>query len=234
MIGMSKAAIKIASGDSGMLSATISTSSAGECKCLFNPAEFSIQRAANYAEHKVPGLDRPILQFLSGEAEVMKFSLFFDTYSAGLETGNMKLMINNTLPILMKPDVRDFSEPFYKLLNVNESKHMPDMVSFEWGKTKFVGYVTDISQKFTMFSPQGVPLRATLDITLKSSRKDNNIRNSPDRTKHRVVKSGDRLYGFAFREYDDCSEWRRIAEANKLDNPRKLKSGSHIVVPPIL
>lgn len=233
MILMPKASIKIASGDSGMLSATISTSDAGACKCLFNPSEFSIQRSANYAEHKVPGLDRPILQFINGEAEIMRFSLFFDTYSAGMETGNLKLMLNNKLPTMLKADVRDFSDPFYKLLNVDEDKHMPNMVSFEWGKTKFVGYVIDINQKFTKFSPKGVPLRATLDITLKSSRKDNNIRNSPDRTKHRVVKSGDRLYGFAYLEYGDCSEWRRIAEVNGIDNPRRIKSGDRIIVPAI-
>ncbi len=234
MLFMSKAKIKIAKDGGGLLGAIVSGLGLDDCACLFNPSEFHIQRSANYAEHKIPGLDRPIMQFINGEAEIMKFSLFFDTFSAGSETGKLKLMLTNKLPTMLKPDVRDYTEPFYKLLNVNEDKHAPNLVTFEWGKTKFTGYITDISQKFTLFSSKGVPLRATLEITMKSSKKDNNVRNSPDRTKHRVVKSGDMLYSFAYAEYEDCSQWRRIAEANGIDNPRRLKSGDSITVPAII
>ncbi|MDD2497548.1 MAG: LysM peptidoglycan-binding domain-containing protein [Desulfitobacteriaceae bacterium] len=233
MILLPKAKIKIADSDGGTPSASVSVPGSDECKCLFNPSEFQIQRSVNYAEHKVPGLDRPILQFISGEAEIMKFSLFFDTYSAGPETGSLDLMLTNTYPTLLKPDVRDFTNPFYELLNVDENNHAPHLVTFEWGKTKFTGYIIEINQKFTLFSSNGVPLRATLEITLKSNKKDNNIRNSPDRTKHRVIKSGDTLYGFANAEYGDCSEWRRIAEVNGIDNPRLLKSGDSIIIPAI-
>jgi len=234
MIFMPKAKIKIADDSKGgSLSASVSVGSS-ECKCLFNPSEFYIQRSANYAEHKIPGLDRPIMQFINGEAEIMKFSLFFDTYSAGSSTGELKLALTNKLPTPLKPDVRDYTEPFYKLLNVDEDRHAPNLVTFEWGKTKFTGYIIEITQKFTLFSMTGVPLRATLEITLKSSKKDNFIRNSPDRTKHRVIKSGDRLFDFAYVEYGDSSLWRKIAEANNIDNPRKLKSGESIVIPAII
>ncbi len=231
MLFMPKATIKVADSDG---SAQVSVDGSGDCKCLFNPSEFHIQRSVNYAEHRVPGLDRPILQFINGEAEIMKFSLFFDSYSAGTETGNLKLSLTNKLPTLAKPDVREFTEPFYKLLDVDESKHVPSLVTFEWGKIKFTGFIIDISEKFTLFSPTGVPLRATLEITLKSNKKDNNVRESPDRTKHRVVTSGDTLYGFAYAEYGDCAQWRRIAEANGIDNPRRVKSGESITVPAII
>ncbi|WP_018212988.1 CIS tube protein [Desulfitobacterium hafniense] len=234
MLFMPKATIKVADSGGSFQNASVSIPGSGDCKCLFNPAEFVIQRSANYVEHKIPGLDRPIIQFINGEAEVMKFSLFFDTYSAGPETGNLDLLVNNIKPTLLKTDVRKFTEPFYKLLDVTEDKHAPNLVSFEWGKTKFAGYIIDISQKFTLFSPNGVPLRATLEITLKSNKKDNNIRNSPDRTKHRVVKNGDALFAFAYAEYGDCSQWRRIAETNGIDNPRRLRSGESIVIPAII
>jgi hypothetical protein len=234
MILMGKASIKVKDGGGGMLNASVSAQGLGSCTCLFNPSEFVIQRSATYAEHRVPGLDRPILQYINGEAEIMKFSLFFDTFSSGLETGNLIVAAKSKLPTQLKADVREFTDPFYKLLNVDEDKHAPNIVVFEWGKTKFEGYVVDINQRFTLFSSRGVPLRATLEITLKSSKKDNNIRNSPDRTKDRTVKDGDALYAFSYAEYGTCAEWRRIAEANGIDNPRLLKSGDHIIIPAII
>lgn len=238
MLFMPKATIKIASamgGDNELeLNAKVSTIDSNGCKCLFNPAEFQLQRAVNYVEHKVPGRERPILQYINGDAAIMRFSLFFDTYSAGSETGRLELMLNNKLPTLAKADVRKYTDPFYKLLNVNSDNHAPDMVTFEWGKMKFTGFVIDINLKYTMFSSLGVPLRATMELTLKSARKDKMVRNSPDRTKHHTVKSGERLYAFAYLEYGDCSEWRRIAEANGIDNPRRLKTGESIVIPAII
>jgi len=228
MSNITKATIKVVGS-----SASVSSDS-GVCKCLFNPAEFSIQRSAAYAEHKIPGLDRPIMQFISGEAEVMRFSLFFDTYAAGLETKDNQLGETSKKQVADKVDVRTYTDPIYKLLNVDEDKHAPHKVCFEWGSMKFEGFVVDIQQKFTMFAPSGFPIRATLDITLKSSKKDNNVRNSPDRTKQRVVESGDRLYSYAYAEYGNCAEWRRIAEANNLDNPRRLQSGESIVIPAIV
>lgn len=228
-----KAKIKIVPDNAGMLNVVSGGILSKDCKCLFNPSEFSIQRSATYAEHKVPGLDRPIIQYINGEAEVMHFSLFFDTFAAGTDSNDWKLALYSKFPTLLKLDVRKYTEPFYKLLNVNQDKHAPDTVEFEWGSIKFTGYVTDIQEKFTLFSSLGKPLRATLEITLKSNKKDNNVRNSPDRTKHRVIQSDDRLYAIAFEEYGEVSEWRRVAEANHIDNPRLLKSGSSISVPAI-
>ena len=237
----SKAKIKIVdnkSSNGGILSkvlkAAVSYFKHEDCQCLFNPSEFSIERSASYAEHKIPGLDRPILQFVNGEAEVMRFSLFFDTYAAGTSAQDLKLAATSKLPTILKLDVRRYTAPFYNLLNVSQDKHAPNTVAFEWGSMKFEGYVTDIQQRFTMFAPTGFPLRATLNITLKSNKLDNNIRNSPDRTKQRVIKSGDRLYSYAKDEYGSCTEWRRIADANHLENPRLLRSGENIVIPAVI
>jgi nucleoid-associated protein YgaU len=39
------------------------------------------------------------------------------------------------------------------------------------------------------------------------------------------------LWLIADEEYGDPSKWRRIAEANDLENPRDLRSGQRLVVP---
>ena len=234
MIGPIKAKIKVLDGANKLLKVSTVIASVGTIPCVFNPTDFTIQRNVNYAQHKIPGLDRPVLQFVSGEAEVMSFSLLFDTYSVGEASNQPISLLSAAAPDLLKKDVRLFTEPLMKLTTVNSDIHAPSLVEFVWGSISFKGYILSISQRFTMFAFNGRPVRAVVDISLISDKMDNNVRNSPDRTKARTVSDGDRLYAFAFAEYGDCGEWRRIAQANGIENPRLLESGTDIVIPPIL
>lgn len=233
MLGMTKAKFKVLDGANKLLNTTAVVGSTG-IPCLFNPSDFTINRQINYVQHKVPGLDRPVLQYISGEAETMSFTLLFDTYSGGVGTVQPKVIASTAAPDALKADVRTFTEPLMKLAAVDSDTHAPNLVEFVWGSVSFKGYIQSISQRFTMFNMFGTPVRATVDIQLISDKKDNNIRNSPDRTKSRTITEGDRLYNFAYAEYGTCAEWRRIAEANGIDNPRRLENGEHIVIPPIL
>lgn len=233
MLGMTKAKFKVLDGANKLLNTTAVVGATG-IPCLFNPSDFTINRQINYVQHKVPGLDRPVLQFISGEAETMSFSLLFDTYSGGLGTGQVSVVGSTAAVDALKADVRTFTEPLMKLAAVDSDTHAPNLVEFVWGSISFKGYIQSISQRFTMFNMFGTPVRATVDISLISDKKDNNIRNSPDRTKSRTITEGDRLYNFAYAEYGDCGEWRRIADANDIANPRRLSNGEHIVIPPIL
>ena len=233
MLGMTKAKFKVLDGANKLLNTTAVVGATG-IPCLFNPSDFTINRQIHYVQHKVPGLDRPVLQFISGEAETMSFSLLFDTYSGGLGTGQISVVGSTAAVDTLKADVRTFTEPLMKLAAVDSDTHAPNLVEFVWGSISFKGYIQSISQRFTMFNMFGTPVRATVEISLISDKKDNNIRNSPDRTKSRTITEGDRLYNFAYAEYGDCGEWRRIADANDITNPRRLSNGEHIVIPPIL
>lgn len=233
MLGAVKAKFKVLDGANKLLNATAVVGNNG-IPCVFNPTDFTIQRSVNYAQHKIPGRDRPVLQFVSGEAETMSFSLLFDTYSVGEASNDLALVLSAIAVDLAKEDVRLYTEPLMKLTTVNSDTHAPSLVEFVWGSISFKGYINSISQRFTLFAFDGKPVRAVVDITLISDKKDNNVRNSPDRTKARTVSDGDRLYAFAYAEYGSCEEWRRIAEANNIDDPRRLVSGTDIVIPPVL
>ena len=233
MLGAVKAKFKVLDGANKLLNATAVVGSSG-IPCVFNPTDFTIQRSVNYAQHKIPGRDRPVLQFVSGEAETMSFSLLFDTYSVGEASNHPALVLSAMAVDLAKFDVRKFTEPLMKLTTVNSDTHAPSLVEFVWGSISFKGYINSISQRFTLFAFDGKPVRAVVDISLISDKKDNNVRNSPDRTKARTVSDGDRLYAFSYAEYGSCEEWRRIAEANDIDDPRRLESGMDIVIPPVL
>lgn len=207
-------------------------------KVLFNPNEYVVERGVKYSEHAVPGLDSPIMQFINGEADTLRLSLFFDTYSTGIESQNALLPVSKKMPELAKADVRKYTQQIYALMEVNGHLHRPPKCEFIWGSLSFTGYVISVSQKFTMFNSLGIPVRATLDVTFKASETvDHQLRgeprNSPDRTKSRMIHQGDSLWSLAHSEYDDASMWRVIADANNIENPRRLKSGTNVKLPAI-
>lgn len=235
MIGPVKAKFKIVSSAQKLLDANVEVGGQS-IPCIFNPTEFTIQRSVNYAQHKIPGLERPALQYVSGEAEVMTFSLLFDTYSAGDNSNDIKVALSAAAPDAAKADVRNYTDPIMKLTTINPDVHAPDLVQFVWGKMIYRGYINSLSQKFTLFTYFGKPVRAVVDVSIiiDKNKYDSKVRNSPDRTKARTVKESDKLYMFALSEYGSCDEWRRIAEANDIDDPRRLEAGSNIIIPPIL
>ncbi len=112
---------------------------------------------------------------------------------------------------------------------------------FVWGQgLSFRAIVESVQQKFTLFDPDGIPLRATLTVTfreyktLEEQLKELNLQTS-DHTKRRVVQRGDTLARIAAEEYDDPRQWRRIAEANPelTANPRQLTPGTTLEIPPL-
>ena len=187
---------------------------------LFNPKEFSIQKSVQWEPHKAPGLDLPEQEFTSGNPAVLSVELFFDTYEA-------------------KTDVHEHTDQIQNLTLVNSDKHRPPMVMFSWGKVKFKGVVESLTLRYTMFLSDGKACRATAAITIKEAKTakeqlEKNPRNSPDHTKRRIMKMGETLALIAHEEYDDPAEWRRIADANGIDDPKSVRPGTVLTLPPIL
>lgn len=96
--------------------------------------------------------------------------------------------------------------------------------------------VESVRQKFTLFSPRGVPLRATLSVTLREYRtlseqlgRPNGT--SPDRTHAHVVQQGDTVSAIAERYYGRPASWRAIADQNNVEDPRRLRAGTPLTVP---
>jgi nucleoid-associated protein YgaU len=95
-----------------------------------------------------------------------------------------------------------------------------------------------VRQKFTLFSPDGVPLRATLTVSLREyktlqNQLDELRRSSPDRTHVHVLEEGETLAAVSTRYYDTPVDWRDVAVENAVDDPRRLTAGVFLNVPPI-
>ena len=199
---------------------------------LFNPERYTVSKSLQLAEVNIPGLDSPVVQYVRGQNEKISMELFFDTTDYGMA---------DTVK-----DVRDLTTNVYKLLKINSDLHAPPRVVLRWGNG---GQMTShganiapwmvlesISEEFSLFSPAGIPLRAKLTVSFREAWTiEEQLKVTPhhssDRTKlHRVVR-GETISHIAFVEYADPEQWRPIADANTLDNPRRLSTGAVLTIP---
>jgi nucleoid-associated protein YgaU len=206
----------------------------------FNPTEFTLEKGAQLAEIAIPGLDSPLLQFVRGQNEKLTVDLFFDTTEEGTGAG--------------ATSVTTLTDPIYSLAKIEPDGHAPPVCTFTWNtsfpganlpaaagnqrRTSFQCVVETVRQKHTFFSPEGVPLRATLSLTLREYKTldqqlDQLNLSSPNRTHSHVTRLGDTLAGVAGRYYRRPGEWRPIADMNAIEDPRRLTAGRFLRVPPI-
>lgn len=183
---------------------------------LFNPNEYTLDSQNTYSWKEIPGL-APIGQFVSSDSASLTMELFFDTYEEG-------------------KDVRNYTKKISSLLDIDKDLHAPPSCKFIWGSLNFKGVIEKVNQKFTMFLDSGIPVRATLNVTFREvssvteQQRENSLQ-SADRTKQRTLKQGEELWMIAADEYENPSNWRQIAKANKIDNPKRLKPGTKLIVP---
>lgn len=223
---------------------------AEEIPVQYNPAEISFDKQAKLAEIAIPGLDSPLQQFVRGESEKLTMDLFFDTTEGGMGSG--------------ASSVTTLTDRIYQLLKIERSRHAPPTLVFFWHERAFPGaeigapaapgggnpdlahqrrtsfrcVLESVKQKFTLFSPQGVPLRATLTVSLREYKTLGEQVNqlgleSSDRTRVHALRARETLAAVAHRYYDKAAEWRELADHNGIEDPRRLEPGRFVQIPPL-
>jgi len=195
---------------------------------LFNPTEYSFDRSNAFKSTAVPGLGSPLIQFINGEADQLSMELFFDDYTdpAAKQTGARKQSVESRIAELAN------------LLNIDRDLHAPPTVRFGWGPLEFAGVIEKLGRKISLFQPDGTPARARVAISFKEYRTLTEQlrtprRESADKSKRRVIVGADSLWALAAREYKDPAQWKLIADANELDDPRDIAPGQWLYLPPL-
>lgn len=120
----------------------------------FNPNTLAFKKDVVVAEIGIPGLNSPLLQYVRGEAETLDLELFCDTTRSGMADDVR--------------DVREFTDPIRRLVEIDPDFRAPPVIRFSWGKgLSFIAVVVRVEQSFTLFNPAGIPLRAVLQLRLK-------------------------------------------------------------------
>ena len=192
----------------------------------FNPTEMTMSKSVTPVPQRAANANAPDPQHVTGGPATLKFStVWFDTYELGVSVYSMYI---STLE---------------KMAHVDEHLHRPPYVVFMWGANfgakpdqtpTYIWQLADFSVTYTMFLPDATPVRASCSITLKEVPQKQTQLKSPDTAHVRLLQRGDTLQGIAAAEYDDPAQWRRIAEANGIDDPLAIAPGRRLLIPPIL
>jgi nucleoid-associated protein YgaU len=198
-----------------------------ELRFTFNPSEYTVAKSATWNRPQAKDAKkagRP--EFQGANAQTLQMEIFLDDS----ETGDVAKAIA-TLFDWVKPT--DSS--------VKKKKPQPPILTFIWGTNPaldgFQAYLKSISAKYTLFKPDGTPVRATANITLEEAPADPKAqgqnptsRSLLGRAVH-VVREGDSLTSIAYHEYGDATIWRGLAAFNDIDDGLRIKPGARILIP---
>jgi hypothetical protein len=228
---------------------------------MYNPTEFSLEKQAQFGEVAIPGLDSPLQQFVRGQAEKLSMELFFDTTEFGMGQGAVSVTTEtDRIYQLIKIEPTRHAPPILTFIwadafpgsSVGGSPGAGASAAGAASGLSAIGpslggqrrngfrcVMESIRQKFTLFSPDGVPLRATLTVSLREYKTLNDQLeqlhlSSPNRTHLHVLQESESLAAVSRRYYDKPSLWRAIAQANAIDDPRRLRVGAFLRVPRIV
>lgn len=184
---------------------------------MFNPPKYELSKSNQFAEIKVPGLSSSVLQFVNGNAKSLTMDLFFDTTDRGI-------------------DVRIHSSPVSNLTEPDSITKAPPRLLLLWGSLAFPCVLISVRQTFDYFNALGLPLRATLTVEFKGHDPlENMLAASPlgeiVQAARYVAKAGDTLQHIAAEMYGNPKQWRQIAAANNIDDPRAITAGLGLQIP---
>ncbi len=194
--------------------------------CMFNPFEYTVTKSNSFKEPDATNSkNAPKAEFSKGGAQTLQLSLFFDTYETDTDVRDETNKLWDFMAVKAKPNKRP------------HQKDSPPLVAFAWGPFYFVAYITNMTQKFILFTRDGKPVRAKVDVTFTQyvDEKDEPPQNptSGEGPINRIwrVTGGDRLDLIAANVYGDATKWRAIAERNQLTDPLALRPGQLLRIP---
>lgn len=209
--------------------ATITSIPGGDVvTCLFRPKEYTFSKTNTWNPEGKVGAPFNKPKFGGSQPKSVQLELIFDTWEA-------------------KTDVRDKTGLLWKMMKNAPEKTEPvtligepPYVEFRWGTFwSFKAAITQLTEKFTLFAPNGQPRRSTVTIALLQVEpeeiwpRQNPTSGGRENYVVHIVKEGETIDWIAFTEYGNSNAWRHLAATNRLDDPSRLRPGQRLLVAPL-
>ncbi len=163
------------------------------------------------------------IQFVGQGSTTMGVELLFDTSVSATAVGRVESVQNKTRSVIR------FIKPARARNTEGDINLVPPGIRFQWGTFQFDGVVDSIDETLEYFSSAGIPLRAT--VSLSMSRQDVAVprpdKGTPGITPINSVRSGESLQQAA--AIQGKSNWQDIARQNGIENPRLVAAGSRLL-----
>ncbi|MEW6218530.1 MAG: hypothetical protein AB1634_03230 [Thermodesulfobacteriota bacterium] len=208
----------------------------------FNPASLRVTLSNSLRADNRGGAGGggPAAQFVEKSESTLAVELLFDTSVAhehGTEVvlgeGGQGQTVSAEARAAAGSDVRQLTkriaEAFMQPRDADSPRpRAPQRCRFQWGSFAFTGMLASYNETLDFFSPEGVPLRATVSLTFKEDRFQFDIAGLPGSGQSAAPPlpsfapggegvSADQAAASSGR---DPKDWRAVALYNGLENPR--------------
>jgi len=194
-------------------------------EALINPESYTIETTLKFSDDgQGQGTSGQQLKYEYTAPEEISFDFLFD--NTGIIDGKPRENI-----------VEDLAAFRAVLVDYQGDSHEPRHFKLVWGDGFiFKGRVVALSIIYSLFNPDGSPIRAKATVKFKASveeemRAAQEDRSSPDLTHMRTVLAGDTLPLMCHRIYGDSKHYLDVARFNRLDDRRALAPGTRLVFP---
>ncbi|PSL45363.1 hypothetical protein CLV51_10465 [Chitinophaga niastensis] len=209
----------------GYSSTTGTSGLIGSVSAVLNPATYTRNYTINYKNTGEQGAVAPTQIFSS------------------MESGNfdLELLVDGTgvIPIPGGLTVEGYIDKVMNVVyNYQGVDHRPNFLKITWGTTIFSGVCKNVKISYTLFSPSGTALRATIKLTIIESvafltKIQEAGVSSPDLTHMRTVLAGDTLPLMTYRIYGEPGYYLEVARVNGLNSIHDIKPGDELYFPPL-
>jgi hypothetical protein len=188
-----------------------------------NPDKYSRSIKIEYNQEQEQGTQGNNPPYTKTPPEELQFEFLYD--GTGVVAGSKNI----------QESIETLKKTVYK---IEGDIHRPNFLKLLWGDLSFNCVLKELKIDYTLFKPDGTPLRAMVSATFmhvvdEKRRSAEQGKNSPDLTHVRYVKEGDTLPLMSHKIYGDASLYIQVARYNRLTTFRNLKPNMAIVFPPI-
>ncbi|CAD0009107.1 CIS tube protein [Flavobacterium salmonis] len=192
---------------------------------MINPDTIKIQKSIEYNEQQAPATSSASQKYKSTPSDKLSFEIIIDC------TG-----IVDAKRIDMAQEIEALETIIY---TYNGKIHRPNFVKVQWGQNiTFNGVLDSIDISYTLFKPDGNPLRAKISLAFSQyiSPKSVTMIDAPqslDLTHIVNVTEGMSLPQLCLQTWDDDSLYIQVAQFNNLNKFRNLKGIDKLIFPPV-
>ncbi len=208
------------------------TKKVGEYTVMINPEKYSHGYKICYNDVQAQGSPGGTPQFNKVPSDIVSFELVFDG------TGVVPTDLPGVIP-WSEDGIADQIAAFRNLVfTYNGNIHSPNYLSLIWGKLLFRCRLTKLDFSYTLFKPDGTPLRARVNATFKGFNDEVKLqlkaqKSSPDLSHVLTVKAGDTLPMMCDDVYGRSDYYIQVARVNGLADFRRIKIGTQLLFPPL-
>jgi len=193
---------------------------------MINPDTIKLQRGIEYNEEQAPDTSSASQKYKSTPSDKLSFDIVIDC------TG-----VVDSKRTDMSKEIKALEKIVF---TYNGDIHRPNFVKVQWGQNiVFNGVLTSLDTSYTLFKPDGSPLRAKLSLNFSQYISPKTVKKlddqkSPDITHLVTVIEGMTLPQLCFQTWNDDSYYVQVAKFNDLNKFRNLKGKKSLVFPPII